>query len=169
MNIREAIARTVERQSLSFEEMVSVMREIMAGETTAAQIAGLLVALRLKGETVDEITAAASVMRKLSLKVTVECAPLIDTCGTGGDGTRTFNISTAAAFVVAAAGGFVAKHGNRSVSSASGSADLLETAGARLSLSPTQIARCIREVGFGFMFAQTHHGATRLAAPLPTA
>jgi anthranilate phosphoribosyltransferase len=164
MNIREAIARVVDRHDLAFEEMTDVMREIMAGEATPAQIAGLLVALRQKGETVDEITAAASVMRELSLKVPVTAAPLIDTCGTGGDATGTFNISTAAAFVVAAGGGFVAKHGNRSVSSASGSADLLEAAGARLALPPAAIARCIDEVGFGFMFAQAHHGATRHAA-----
>ncbi|MSR14127.1 MAG: anthranilate phosphoribosyltransferase [Gammaproteobacteria bacterium] len=164
MNIRDAISRTVEHHDLGFEEMMEVMRQIMAGEATPAQIAGLLVALRQKGETVDEITAAATVMRELSLKVEVDIAPMIDTCGTGGDATGTFNISTAAAFVVAAGGGYVAKHGNRSVSSASGSADLLEAAGARLSLPPLAIAQCIREVGFGFMFAQAHHGATRHAA-----
>ncbi|MGH8597126.1 MAG: anthranilate phosphoribosyltransferase [Gammaproteobacteria bacterium] len=164
MNIREAIARTVDHRDLGFDEMINVMRQIMAGETTAAQIAGFLVALRQKGETVDEITAAAVVMRELSLKVEIETGPLIDTCGTGGDATGTFNISTAAAFVVAAGGGRVAKHGNRSVSSASGSADLLEAAGAHLTLPPVAIAQCIRDVGFGFMFAQAHHGATRHAA-----
>jgi anthranilate phosphoribosyltransferase len=164
MNIREAIARVVDHHDLGFAEMVDVMRQIMAGETTPAQIAGLLVALRQKGETVDEITAAATVMRELSLKVEVEAAPMIDTCGTGGDAAGTFNISTAAAFIVAAGGGFVAKHGNRSVSSASGSADLLEAAGAHLALPPPAIAQCIRETGFGFMFAQAHHGATRHAA-----
>ncbi|MBM4227907.1 MAG: anthranilate phosphoribosyltransferase [Gammaproteobacteria bacterium] len=164
MNIRAAMARAVEGQDLSFAEMTEVMRQIMAGEASPAQIGGLLVALRMKGETVDEITAAASVMRELSLKVEVGITPLIDTCGTGGDATGTFNISTAAAFVVAAGGGHVAKHGNRSVSSASGSADLLEAAGVDLTLSPENIARCIRETGFGFMFAQAHHGATRHAA-----
>ena len=164
MNIREAIARSVDRHDLSFDEMCAVTREIMTGECTPAQIAGFLVALRQKGETVDEITAAATVMRELSLKVTVDVAPLIDTCGTGGDASGTFNISTAGAFVVAAGGGYVAKHGNRSVSSASGSADLLEAAGAHLALTPAAIARCINEVGFGFMFAQAHHGATRHAA-----
>lgn len=164
MNIRDAIARTVDRRDLEFTEMVEVMRQIMAGETTPAQIAGLLVALRQKGETVDEITAAATVMRELSLKVDVDVAPMIDTCGTGGDASGTFNISTAAAFVVAAGGGYVAKHGNRSVSSASGSADLLEAAGAHLTLPPVAITQCIRDVGFGFMFAQAHHGATRHAA-----
>ncbi len=164
MNIRDAIARTVDHRDLGFDEMIEVMRQIMAGEATPAQIAGLLVALRQKGETVDEITAAATVMRELSLKVDVDESPMIDTCGTGGDATGTFNISTAAAFVVAAGGGYVAKHGNRSVSSASGSADLLEAAGAHLALPPPAIAQCIREVGFGFMFAQAHHGATRHAA-----
>ena len=164
MNIREAIARSVDRRDLSFDEMCAVTREIMTGECTPAQIAGFLVALRQKGETVDEITAAATVMRELSLKVIVNATPLIDTCGTGGDASGTFNISTASAFVVAAGGGFVAKHGNRSVSSASGSADLLEAAGAHLALAPAAIARCIDEVGFGFMFAQAHHGATRHAA-----
>lgn len=164
MNIRDAIARVVDFGDLAFDEMTDVMRQIMAGEATPAQIAGLLVALRQKGETVDEISAAAGVMRELSLKVPIDVAPLIDTCGTGGDASGTFNISTAAAFVVAAGGGFVAKHGNRSVSSSSGSADLLEAAGAKLALPPTDIARCIRETGFGFMFAQAHHGATRHAA-----
>ncbi|MGD9600472.1 MAG: anthranilate phosphoribosyltransferase [Gammaproteobacteria bacterium] len=164
MNIRDAIARVVDLRDLSFAEMAGVMREIMAGEATPAQIAGLLVALRQKGETVDEITAAASVMRELSVKVEIDARPLIDTCGTGGDASGTFNISTAAAFVVAAGGGYVAKHGNRSVSSASGSADLLEAAGAQLGLAPESIARCVRDTGFGFMFAQVHHGATRHAA-----
>lgn len=164
MNIRDAIAQAVELRDLSLAEMTDVMRLIMAGEASPAQIAGLLVALRQKGETVDEITAAAGVMRELSVKVPVDVSPLIDTCGTGGDASGTFNISTAAAFVVAAGGGYVAKHGNRSVSSASGSADLLEAAGAKLALPPGDIARCIRETGFGFMFAQTHHGATRHAA-----
>jgi len=164
LNIRDAIAQVVELRDLSLGEMTDVMRQIMTGETTPAQIAGLLVALRQKGETVDEITAAAGVMRELSLKVPLDVTPLIDTCGTGGDAAGTFNISTAAAFVVAAGGGFVAKHGNRSVSSSSGSADLLEAAGARLALAPADIARCVREGGFGFMFAQAHHGATRHAA-----
>lgn len=164
MNIREALALLVEHRDLGHAGMTDVMREIMAGEATPAQIAGLLIALRLKGETVDEITAAAEVMRDLSLKVAIDVSPLIDTCGTGGDAAGTFNISTAAAFVVAAGGGHVAKHGNRSVSSSSGSADLLEAAGAVLTLAPAQIASCIRDTGFGFMFAQAHHGATRHAA-----
>lgn len=164
MNIKEALSAVVAGQDLAFAEMREVMRAIMSGETTPAQIAGLLIALRLKGETVDEITAAASVMRELSLKVKVHCAPLIDTCGTGGDATGTFNISTAAVFVCAAAGAYVAKHGNRSVSSASGSADLLEAAGANIQLAPERIAQCIQETGVGFMFAPSHHGATRHAA-----
>lgn len=164
MQIREAIAATTARQDLEFDEMLAVVRQIMSGEATPAQIAGLLVALRMKGETVDEITAAASVMRELSLKVHSDAAPLIDTCGTGGDASGTFNISTAAAFVVAAGGGFVAKHGNRSVSSSSGSADVLEAAGIRLTLTPAQIEDSIRDTGFGFMFAQAHHNATRHAA-----
>ena len=164
MQIKDAIAAAVAQQDLAFDDMLAVVRQIMAGEATPAQIAGLLVALRMKGETVDEITAAASVMRELSLKVESTCSPLIDTCGTGGDASGTFNISTAAAFVVAAGGGFVAKHGNRSVSSSSGSADVLEAAGIRLNLAPTHIADSIRETGFGFMFAQAHHNATRHAA-----
>ena len=164
MQIREAIAAVIARQDIAFDDMLAVVRQIMGGEATPAQIAGLLVGLRMKGETVDEITAAASVMRELSLKVACDCTPLIDTCGTGGDAAGTFNISTASAFVVAAGGGFVAKHGNRSVSSSSGSADVLEAAGVTLALPPAQIAASIRETGFGFMFAQAHHNATRHAA-----
>lgn len=164
MQIRDAISHAVDGRDLAYDDMLGVMREIMTGETTPAQIAGFLVALRMKGETVDEITAAATVMRELSLKVECDCTPLIDTCGTGGDSTGTFNISTAAAFVVAAAGGHVAKHGNRSVSSSSGSADLLEAAGVHIALPPAAIAQAIRETGFGFMFAQAHHSATRHAA-----
>ena len=144
--------------------MHDVMEVIMAGDATQAQIAGLLIALRMKGETIEEIAAAASVMRELAARVHIDRRPLIDTCGTGGDGIGTFNISTAAAFVVAAAGGNIAKHGNRAASSASGSADVLEAAGARIDLAPDQVAACIREVGVGFMFAPRHHGATRHAA-----
>ena len=164
MDLPQAIARLIERGHLDEVEMTAVMQAIMSGQATPAQIGGFLVALRMKGETVDEITAAATVMRELSLKVDCDCSPLIDTCGTGGDSTGTFNISTAAAFVVAAAGGHVAKHGNRSVSSSSGSADLLEAAGVKIALPPQEIARAVRETGFGFMFAQAHHSATRHAA-----
>lgn len=164
MQIRDAISHVVEGRDLAYDDMLDVVRAIMSGETTPAQIAGLLVALRMKGETVDEVTAAAAVMRELSLKVACDCAPLVDTCGTGGDSTGTFNISTASAFVVAAGGGHVAKHGNRSVSSSSGSADLLEAAGVNIALPPAAIAQAIRDTGFGFMFAQAHHSATRHAA-----
>lgn len=164
MNIQAAIRRVVDRHDLSFDEMQSVMRTIMAGDATPAQIAGLLVALRMKGETIDEIAAAASVMRELAQHVEVGITPLIDTCGTGGDGIGTFNISTAAAFVTAAAGGHIAKHGNRAASGASGSADVLEAAGARIDLAPSEVAACVRTVGVGFMFAPSHHGATRHAA-----
>jgi len=161
--MQQAIRRVTERRDLTAEEMQAVMRLIMTGHATPAQIGGFLIGLRMKGETVDEIAAAARVMRELATSVDVDAAPLVDTCGTGGDGAATFNVSTASAFVVAAAGGHVAKHGNRSVSSCSGSADVLEAAGVRLDLAPAQVARCIREVGVGFMFAPQHHGAMKHA------
>ncbi|HEX5515401.1 MAG TPA: anthranilate phosphoribosyltransferase [Gammaproteobacteria bacterium] len=163
MDIQNAIRRITERQNLSQEEMAAVMRAIMTGECTPAQIGGFLVGLRMKGETVDEIAAAARVMRELAARVEVAPHFLVDTCGTGGDAKGTFNVSTAAAFVVAAAGGKVAKHGNRSVSSKSGSADLLEAAGAKLDLSPEQVARCVESVGVGFLFAPRFHSAMKYA------
>ncbi len=163
MDMPAAIRVVTERCDLSSTEMMSVMRLIMTGEATPAQIGGFLIGLRMKGETVDEIAAAARVMRDLSTKVHVQGPHLVDTCGTGGDGASTFNVSTASAFVVAAAGGKVAKHGNRSVSSRSGSADVLEAAGVNLDLSPEQVARCVEEVGVGFMFAPRHHGAMKHA------
>ncbi|MEE8321412.1 MAG: anthranilate phosphoribosyltransferase [Gammaproteobacteria bacterium] len=163
MDIQQAIGYVAEGRDLSRDEMQSVMRSIMQGETTPAQIGGFLVGLHLKGETVNEITAAAEVMRALSAKVCVSGDHLVDTCGTGGDGANTFNISTASAFVAAAAGANVAKHGNRSVSSKSGSADVLEAAGVKLDLSPEQVADCIGEIGIGFMFAPMHHSAMKHA------
>ena len=163
MNIQHALKQVIGGTDLSRSDMTSVMNAIMTGECTDAQIAGFLVALRLKGETVDEITAAAEVMRSLSSKVDVNADYLVDTCGTGGDGANTFNISTTCAFVVAAAGARVAKHGNRSVSSNSGSADLLEAAGVNLALTPEQVAECIEEIGIGFMFAPAHHSAMKHA------
>lgn len=163
MDIQGGIRAVTEGQDLSGDQMISVMRAIMTGEATPAQVGGFLIGLRMKGETVEEIAAAASVMRELATPVTVSHDHLVDTCGTGGDGASTFNISTASAFVVAAAGGKVAKHGNRSVSSKSGSADVLEAAGVNLDLTPEQIARCIEEVGVGFMFAPKHHGAMKHA------
>ena len=163
MSIQAAIVRAVAGDDLDSAEMSAAMRAIMQGEATPAQIGGLLVALRMKGETVTEIAAAAQVMREFALPVEVSPEHLVDTCGTGGDGAGLFNVSTAAAFVVAAAGGRVAKHGNRSVSSASGSADVLEALGVRIELPPQAIARCIDAVGFGFMFAPAHHRATRHA------
>ncbi|MEQ8232507.1 MAG: anthranilate phosphoribosyltransferase [Gammaproteobacteria bacterium] len=164
MDIQGAIRRVVDGHDLRFDEMHAVMASIMEGEATAAQIAGLLIALRMKGETIDEIAAAATVMREFAVPVEVGVRPLVDTCGTGGDGIGTFNISTAAAFVTAAAGGHIAKHGNRAASGKSGSADVLEAAGARIDLDAAQVATCVREVGVGFMFAPAHHGATRHAA-----
>jgi anthranilate phosphoribosyltransferase len=143
--------------------MEAVMRAIMTGQATPAQIGGFLIGLRMKGETVDEIAAAAKVMRDLATRVEVAGPHLVDTCGTGGDGASTFNISTASAIVTAAAGGRVAKHGNRSVSSSSGSADVLEAAGVKLDLTPAQVAACIDRVGVGFLFAPQHHSAMKHA------
>lgn len=163
MNIQQAIARLADSEDLSREEMVAVMKQVMTGEATPAQIGAFLVALRIKGETVNEITGAAQVMRELSTKVKIDAPYLVDTCGTGGDGSRLFNVSTAAAFVAAAAGAHVAKHGNRSVTSSTGSADLLEAAGVNLTLTPEQVARCIKEIGVGFMFAVAHHSAMKHA------
>ena len=166
--IREAIDAIISHgRSLSEDEAADVMRDIVSGEATPAQIGAFLVALRTKGETVDEITGMARVMREHALAVpTVGLSGLVDTCGTGGDASGTFNVSTAAAFVVAAAGGRVAKHGNRAMTSACGSADVLEALGAKIDLNPEQVAQCIRDVGFGFMFAQTFHPAMKhIAGP----
>lgn len=159
-----ALTKIISGQHLEESEMEEAMRAIMQGDATPAQIGGFLVALRMKGETVDEIAAAARVMREFAKRVHVDHAHLVDIVGTGGDGSHTFNISTTAAFVIAAAGGRVAKHNNRSVSSRTGSADVLEAAGVHILLTPQQVARCIDEVGIGFMFAPSHHGATRHAA-----
>ena len=163
MKITSAINHLLDRQDLAPEAMREVMRSIMSGGATPAQIGGFLVALRAKGETVQEVVAAAEVLREMATRVPVRCDHLVDTCGTGGDGTHTFNISTAAAFVASAAGARVAKHGNRSVSSKSGSADVLEAAGVNLALTPEQVRTCIEEVGLGFLFAQHHHGAMQHA------
>ena len=163
MNMQDAIRTVIEGHDLSAEEMSGVMQTIMSGEATPAQIGGFLVGLRIKGETVDEIAAAARVMRALATPVEVSGPHLLDTCGTGGDAAHTFNISTATALVAAAAGARVAKHGNRSQSSKSGSADVLEAAGVKLDLPPEQLARCIETVGVGFLFAPQHHGAMRHA------
>ncbi len=164
MSIREAIAALVEeRRDLSEEEAAAVMREIFSGDATPAQLGAYLIALRLKGETVDEIAGMARVMREHAVHVQVE-GPLLDTCGTGGDAQGTFNVSTAAAFVAAGAGARIAKHGNRAMTSGCGSADVLEAVGAKIDLSPEQVAECIRRTGFGFMFAQTFHPAMKHAA-----
>ncbi len=163
MDMQAAIRAVTEQRDLSSSEMQAIMRTIMTGEATPAQIGGFLIGLRMKGETVDEIAAAAHVMRNLAERVIVDAPNLVDTCGTGGDAAGTFNISTASAFVVAAAGGHVAKHGNRSVSSKSGSADVLEKAGVKLDITPDQVAQCIREIGVGFMFAPLHHSAMKHA------
>lgn len=163
LDIRSALAHVVEGKSLSTDAMQAVMRQIMSGNADEAQIGAFLVALRMKGETLDEITGAAKVMRELASPVTLAQDHLVDTCGTGGDGANLFNVSTAATFVAAAAGVRVAKHGNRSVSSSTGSADVLESAGVALSLSPEQVARCVDELGVGFLFAPAHHGAMKHA------
>ncbi len=163
MDMQLAIRSITERRSLSREDMTEVMRIIMTGQATPAQIGGFLIGMRMKGETVDELTAAAQVMRELAAHVEVGGPHLVDIVGTGGDGSSTFNISTASTFVVAAAGGRVAKHGNRAVSSKSGSADLLEAAGVKLDLQPQQVQQCIDQVGVGFMFAPMHHSAMKHA------
>ena len=163
MEIQKALARVVEGEHLSREEMAAVMRQVMSGDATDAQIGGLLIGLRMKGETIDEIAGAAGVMRDLATPVDVDQENLVDLVGTGGDGANLFNVSTASTFVVAAAGARVAKHGNRSVSSTSGSSDVLEALGVPLDLSPEQVARAIDEVGVGFMFAPAHHSAMRYA------
>ena len=163
MDIQKAINNIINNINLSREDMHSIMQTIMSGEATPAQIGGFLVALRIKGETVDEITAAAEVMRELATKVDLDKTNLIDTCGTGGDSSNTFNISTTSAFVVAASGARVAKHGNRSVSSKSGSADVLEAAGINIELDAKQVTSCIENVGIGFMFAPMHHSAMKHA------
>lgn len=163
MDIKAALRAITEKQDLTMEQMSSVMQDIMTGATTPAQIGGFLIGLRMKGETVTEIAAATQVMRELVTTVSVTGPHLVDIVGTGGDGLLTFNISTACAFVVAAAGGKVAKHGNRSVSSQSGSADVLEALGIKIDLTPPQVAQCIEQVGFGFMFAPLHHSAMKHA------
>ena len=167
MDLKAALARISERRDLSLDEMQDVMGRIMGGEASDAQIGAFLMGLRMKGETLDEITGAVMVMRSLAAGVelmgAVDRAHLIDIVGTGGDGQNLFNVSTASAFVVAAAGGRVAKHGNRSVSSSSGSADLLEAAGVSLQLTPEQVAACVETIGVGFMFAPLHHSAMRHA------
>lgn len=163
MDMKQALKAVVAKQDLTESEMASVMEAIMTGGATDAQIGGFLVALRMKGETIDEITGAARVMRQLATKVEIKADNLVDTCGTGGDGANIFNVSTASAFVVAAAGGQVAKHGNRSVSSSTGSADVLEAAGVNLSLTAEQVARAVEDIGVGFMFAPAHHSAMKHA------
>ncbi|MGR9052219.1 MAG: anthranilate phosphoribosyltransferase [Gammaproteobacteria bacterium] len=163
MDMQQALHNLLEKRSLTGEQMRDIMRLIMTGGATDAQIAGFLIALRCKGENVEEITAAAEVMRDLASRVAVDGEHLVDTCGTGGDGANTFNISTASAFVVAAAGARVAKHGNRSVSSHCGSADVLEAAGVNLNLNPEQVARCVNEIGVGFLFAPKYHSAMKYA------
>ena len=164
MEIKQAISKIVDRIDLSSEEMRDLMQQIMTGEATPIQIGGILAGLRTKGETVDEIVAAATVMRELALRIDVSPQNLVDTCGTGGDSSSTFNVSTASAFVVAAAGGRVAKHGNRSMSSKSGSADVLEALGVNLDIPPERVAECINEINLGFLFAPSYHSAARFAA-----
>ncbi len=163
MEMKEAIDRVVRRENLNEAEMGEVMRLVMTGGATSAQIGGFLIGLRMKGETVDEISSAARVMRELASPVTLSPEYLVDTCGTGGDASGLFNVSTANAFVCAAGGARVAKHGNRSISSKSGSADVLEAAGVRLDLTPEQVAICVEKIGVGFMFAPAHHGAMKHA------
>ena len=167
ITISEAIQRTVEHREVFHDEMLHIMRQIMRGELTPAQIAAFIIGLRVKKETVGEIAAAAQVMREFATRVPVaEPAQLLDIVGTGGDTAHTFNVSTVCAFVAASAGARIAKHGNRAVSSRSGSADVLEALGARIDLTPEQIATCVEQTGVGFMFAPAHHPAMKFAAPV---
>ena len=166
--IKEAIASVIEGQDLDERQMVAVMNEIMGGEASPAQIGSFITALRMKGETIEEISGAARVMREKATRISTGVAVekeeiLVDTCGTGGDSSGTFNVSTATAFVVAAAGIPVAKHGNRSISSHCGSADVLEALGVNLELTPEQVGNCVKEVGIGFLFAPMLHGAMKYA------
>ena len=167
ITIAEAIQRTVEHREVFHDEMLHVMRQIMRGELTPAQIAGFIIGLRVKKETIGEIAAAAQVMRELATPVEVaDDKHLVDTCGTGGDSAHTFNVSTCAAFVAAAAGAKVAKHMGRSVSSSSGSAEVLEALGANIALTPQQTGEALQKLGIGFMFAPAHHAAMKYAAPV---
>ncbi len=167
INFKVNLETVINGNDLSHADMLAIMQQVMGGELTPAQIAGLVVALRVKGESVDEIAAAATVMRQLSTKVDIsDNTHLIDTCGTGGDGIQTFNVSTVSAFVAAAAGAKVAKHGGRSVSSTCGSADVLEALGVNVNLTPAQVANCVNQIGIGFMFAPNHHSAMKHAAPV---
>ncbi len=164
---KDILNQLLNRQDLSSAQMLETMRQVMGGELTPAQIAAFLIALRCKGETVDEIAAAAAVMRELSTKVAINNTEhLVDTCGTGGDGIQTFNVSTVSAFVAAAAGAKVAKHGGRSVSSTCGSADVLEALGVNVNQTPESVAKNVDEIGIGFMFAPNHHSAMKHAAPV---
>ena len=163
MNIQAAIEKITNNINLSNQEMTDVMHQIMTGQATDSQIGGFLIGMRMKGETVDEITAAATVMRSLATPVELDKTNLVEIVGTGGDGNSTFNVSTASCFVVAAAGGRVAKHGNRSVSSSSGAADLLEAAGVNLNINADQVKTCVEDIGVGFMFAPKHHSAMKHA------
>lgn len=163
MDMQQAIQTVIDGKDLSHNDMMSVMQTIMSGKATPSQIAGFLIGLRIKGETVDEIAGAAKVMRQMATPVHITADNIVDIVGTGGDGLSTFNISSASTFVVAAAGGHVAKHGNRSVSSSSGAADVLDAAGVNLDITPEQVARCVEDIGVGFMFAVKHHGAMKHA------
>lgn len=167
MTPQEALQRIIAHQEIMHDDMVSLMRQIMQGDISPVLIAAIITGLRVKRETIGEITAAAQVMREFASKVDVsDHTHLVDTCGTGGDSLHTFNISTASAFVAAAAGARVAKHGGRSVSSKSGSADVLEALGVNLNQTPLQVAQCIHETGAGFMFAPNYHAAMKHAAPV---
>jgi anthranilate phosphoribosyltransferase len=167
ITVQEALTRTIEHREIFHDEMLDLMRQIMSGKVSPVMISAIIVGLRVKKETIGEITAAAQVMRELATKVVVkDTDKLVDIVGTGGDGASTFNISTASLFVCAAAGVRVAKHGNRAVSSQSGSADVLEALGANINLKPEQVGRCVDEVGVGFMFAPAHHAAMKHAAPV---